>query len=172
MDEAQPFFHCESCNKTVVACKKQEHLTSMAHILSRDDLKNQKRISNPSNISNPPPSSSLSTSSSKSRIPPSNKGYVMLKKQGWDGKSGLGKDESGRKEPVAVLVRDNKKRGLGKGNPGRPLDQISTVHSSSKSIAESVIAKPSESSTRKARDEKNQREAKWRQSFMRYLSQP
>lgn len=47
-------------------------------------------------------------------LPESNKGFAMLAKMGFKKGMGLGKDESGRKEPVPIQFRGVSRNGLGK----------------------------------------------------------
>lgn len=49
----------------------------------------------------------------RDKLPPKNKGYMMLLKMGWKENTGLGKTFKGIKEPISINVHDNQ-LGLGK----------------------------------------------------------
>ncbi|CAG0918653.1 unnamed protein product [Notodromas monacha] len=74
-------------------------------------------------------------------IPESNVGYQMLVRSGWNKRSGLGKDESGRKEPIrASMKRDRKGLGSKRVRPVSrdPSDDASGSNVNRKTIKERV----------------------------------
>lgn len=82
-------FKCESCNKDFPV--KEEHIASTIHNINASK---GKKI---------PPNY---------KIPQSNRGYKIMLRIGWDRDLGLGKDGSGKKYPIKVVQKIDKK-GLG-----------------------------------------------------------
>lgn len=83
-------FKCEICDNNVFS-DKNEHLSSTVHNINASK---GKKI--PTNYV----------------IPPSNKGYQIMLKAGWDKDCGLGPDGSGKRYPIRTVQKQNRK-GLG-----------------------------------------------------------
>jgi len=95
--ESQPMrtrhveFYCESCRQSFCNTSREQHSTSIVHLLSSSPC-----IAVPTMYS----------------IPASNKGYQILVKGGWDREKGLGADGSGHKFPLKTVMKRDR-TGLG-----------------------------------------------------------
>jgi hypothetical protein len=95
--ESQPLqtghveFYCDSCKQNFCSTSREQHATSTVHLLS-----SRPQVAIPTMYS----------------IPPCNKGYQILLKQGWDREKGLGRNESGHKFPLKTVLKCDRK-GLG-----------------------------------------------------------
>ena len=95
--ESQPMktrhveFYCESCGQKFCNTSREEHSTSIVHLLSSRSC-----IAVPTVYS----------------IPASNRGYQILVKGGWDREKGLGADGSGHKFPLKTVMKRDR-AGLG-----------------------------------------------------------
>lgn len=86
-------FYCESCGQSFCNANREQHSTSIVHLLSSSPC-----IAVPTIYS----------------IPASNKGYQILVKGGWDREKGLGADGSGHKFPLKTVMKRDRV-GLGGG---------------------------------------------------------
>lgn len=93
MRKRQVEFYCESCGHSFCNTSREQHSTSIVHLLSSR------------------PCNAISTVYS---IPASNKGYQILVKGGWDREKGLGADGSGHKFPLKTVMKRDRV-GLGGG---------------------------------------------------------
>lgn len=93
--------HCAACGVAVGDGEWAAHAASTAHLFSRWRTPRRSHI----------------------WIPPSNRGFQMLRRAGWDEVRGVGKDEGGRLEPVATVFKTDR-RGLGASTGARTRRRI------------------------------------------------
>jgi len=84
-------FYCESCGQSFCNTSREQHSTSIVHLLSSR------------------PCIAVPTAYG---IPASNRGYQILVKGGWDREKGLGVDGSGHKFPLKTVMKRDR-AGLG-----------------------------------------------------------
>ena len=96
---------------------------------------------------------------------PENSGFVLLRKLGWKGEGGLGKNEQGISKPVEVEVK-NDRRGIGlhKSEPKKGERSGSDRKKRDGPIDEAMVRKSKE------RGEKVKKETRWRQKVLHYLN--
>lgn len=93
---AKPFY-CDICEETFNETSQNEHSTSTIHKFHKK-------------------STTMENSLKKFNISPKNKGLQLMLKQGWDTKSGLGPDQTGRLYPIKTTIR-KARMGLGTEQP-------------------------------------------------------
>ena len=99
-EEEERFVLCRACGKSYVCKTHQDvvrHKTSTLHLMA---LPVDQKASN----------GGLANSRCEAAMP---KGYRLLKRQGWDGVSGLGKRKTGISQPVAAHKRARNRAGIG-----------------------------------------------------------
>ena len=97
--EEEKVIFCNICQSSYVYKSHNDavrHKTSMLHLISASTIERTNVLRRPR---------------SSSKLYP--KGYRLLKREGWDGISGLGKRETGIAEPIVAYTSANDRAGLG-----------------------------------------------------------
>ncbi|KAL0095733.1 hypothetical protein F4703DRAFT_1826492 [Phycomyces blakesleeanus] len=147
-NDPQSIIYCSDCEMDILVGTYQQHIRGMAHMISRE--------------SQPPPD--------VLELNSANKGFQILRKQGWNYAEGLGVSEQGRRHPIATTFKyDRLCIGHKRSGPKaitHTWHAIERARMGSKSVRQ--IQKPMSG---KVLAEQAQRDARKRAAMIHYMNQ-